>query len=120
MWRIVAIGASIGLLVTIAGCGGGEETLMTEFADVPSSVGIVKARVENRIRETNGPFAADCRRAPHPEAEGGEEFWNCRLITDFGGFKVQAKLLVDPSDGSYSILRCQGKHAPIGTCERIH
>ena len=123
MRRLASTSVLIGLLlVVVGGCGGSRETTSTLYhgESVPSSVGVVKARVENRIRERNGPFAADCMRAPHhPDAESGHEVWECKLITDFGGFRVRVEILVDPSDGNYSILQCQAHHAPIDVCERI-
>jgi hypothetical protein len=109
MWRLVAIALMVGVLAAVAGCGGGnEETLMTQYADVPSSVGVVKARVENRIREVNGPDAAGCKRAANPEAESSHEVWECEIITASGGFKAHLRISVDPATGEYSILGCRG------------
>jgi hypothetical protein len=110
----------IGLIVTVAGCGGGhEETLMTEYADVPASVGKVKARVEDYVRERNGPYAADCRRSADGAAgSAGHQVWECKVITD-SGRRANLKLLVDPSDGSYSILRCEAPQGPSDLCEGI-
>jgi hypothetical protein len=81
---------------------------MTQYADVPSSVGAVKARVENRIREENGPDAAGCERAANPEAESGHEVWECEMITASGGFKAHLRISVDTDTGEYSILGCRG------------
>lgn len=109
MRRSIAIALLVAVLVAVAACGGGqEETLMTQYADVPSSVGAVKARVENHIREENGPDAAGCRRAANPEAESGHEVWECTMITASGGFKAHLRISVDPATGDYTILGCRG------------
>lgn len=109
MRRLISIALAVAVLVAVAACGGGhQETLMTQYADVPSSVGVVKARVENRIREKNGPDAAGCERAANPEAESGHEVWDCMMITASGGFKARLRLSVDPVTGDYSILGCRG------------
>ena len=109
MKRLMVVALLVTVLVAVAACGGGhQETLMTQYADVPASVGAVKARVENRIREENGPDAAGCRRAANPEAESGHEVWECMMITAYGGFKARIRISVDPSTGDYSILKCKG------------
>ncbi len=81
---------------------------MTLYSDVPSSVGVVKARLENRFREENGPDADGCKRAANPEAESGREVWECEIITAFGGFKAHIRISVNPDNGEYSILECRG------------
>lgn len=109
MRRLVAFALLVGVIAAAAGCGGGHgETLLTQYADVPSSMGAVKARVENRIREENGPDAAGCERAANPEAESGHEVWECELITAFGGYKAHLRIRVDRDTGEYSILGCRG------------
>jgi hypothetical protein len=109
MRRLIVIALLVAVLAAVAACGSGsQETLMTQYGDVPSSVGVVKARVENRIREKNGPDAAGCKRAADPEAESGHEVWECAMITASGGFKAHLRISVDPATGDYSILGCRG------------
>jgi hypothetical protein len=124
MMRLLGFGVMVGMVILVAGCGGGSATSVEYNSGEPPQMPVPqeKARLEDQVEKRNVGASVICSRA-HPATE--LDLWDCRVQPKNRIDVAEVEVLVPGFGGQYEVTECRSSpdqrytQKPRGVCKEI-